>query len=37
VIVASQAVRTRVLIGSHNDPCFDFNDAMYALLERIGR
>ncbi|XP_052781607.1 general transcription factor 3C polypeptide 1-like isoform X3 [Mya arenaria] len=37
VIVASQAVRTRVLVGADNSQAFPFSDMMYGVLERIGR
>lgn len=37
MIVASQMLRTRVLIGPNNDPSYFFSDMMYGVLERVGR
>ncbi|CAB1430020.1 unnamed protein product [Pleuronectes platessa] len=37
VVVASQSVRFRSLIGSENDPDVKLNDDSYCLLEKVGR
>uniref|UniRef100_A0A8D3E5A1 B-block binding subunit of TFIIIC domain-containing protein n=1 Tax=Scophthalmus maximus TaxID=52904 RepID=A0A8D3E5A1_SCOMX len=37
VVVASQTLRFRTLIGSESDPDLKLNDDSYCLLERVGR
>uniref|UniRef100_A0A8C4I934 General transcription factor 3C polypeptide 1 n=1 Tax=Dicentrarchus labrax TaxID=13489 RepID=A0A8C4I934_DICLA len=37
VVVASQALRFRTLIGSESDPDLKLNDDSYCVLERVGR
>uniref|UniRef100_A0A665SYB4 Uncharacterized protein n=1 Tax=Echeneis naucrates TaxID=173247 RepID=A0A665SYB4_ECHNA len=37
VVVASQTVRFRTLIGSESDPDLKLNDDSYCVLERVGR
>lgn len=37
VVVASQSLRFRALIGNESDPDLKLSDDSYCLLERVGR